>query len=290
MAPNPHEDLGRFKALYRSAMAKARAMTPEERAECRRRADLPGSGTLELSEYHREARKRADAEDAGPSPVVPVLREAGFGLRHTDPLENRSLARWPAVAVARAWISQPVPQGQRPEHPFLCLCGPSEMGKTQAAAVAAANWAARSVGPRATGELPPVWLLSAARLSSTPGWELEPLVAQAVRTRFLVLDDLGAETLTKHVTAAIFEILDARWAKQKRTVVSANVLPNELHRRLDWEGKEPPANQEGRIWRRLSEHWVATVSRASGVLYVRREEERFPAFDAPAQRQRGGSR
>src|SRR5690606_36509309 len=100
----------------------------------------------------------------------------------------------------------------------------------------AASWAARSVGPRATGELPPVWLLSAARLSSMPSWELEPLVEQAVRTRFLVLDDLGAETLTKHVTAALFEILDARWATQKRTVISANVLPNELHRRLDWEG------------------------------------------------------
>lgn len=290
MAPNPPEDLNRFKALFRTAMAKARAMTPEDLAECRRKANIPGSGALSLSEYHREARARADADDAGPAPVVPVLREGGFGLRHTDPLENRSLAKWPAVSVARAWISQPVAQGQRPEHPFLCLCGPAEMGKTQAAAVAAANWAAGSVGPRATGELPPVWLLSAARLSSTPSWELEPLVEQAVRTRFLVLDDLGAETLTKHVTGALFEILDARWSKQRRTVISANVLPNELHRRLDWEGKEPPANQEGRIWRRLSEHWVATVSRASGVLHVRREEERFPAFDVPVRRQRGGGR
>jgi hypothetical protein len=273
-------------------MAKIKAMTPEERAALSKRTtlDLPGSGTLSLQEYHSEARKRADAEDAGPAPVVPVLREAGFAHRHTDPLENRSLDKWPAVSVARAWISQPLPQGARPEHPFLCLCGPAEMGKTQAAAVAAANWAARSVGPRATGELPPVWLLSAARLSSMPSWELEPLVEQAMRTRFLVLDDLGAETLTKHVTAALFEILDARWSKQKRTVISANVLPVELHRRLDWEGKEPPANQEGRIWRRISEHWMATVSRASGVLHVKREEVRFPAFDAPAQRQRGGGR
>jgi DNA replication protein DnaC len=136
----------------------------------------------------------------------------------------------------------------------------------------------------------PAWLLSAARLSSTPSWELEQLVVQAQRVRFLVLDDLGAETLTKHVTGALFEILDARWTWQKRTVISANVLPGELHRRLDWEGKEAPANQEGRIWRRIAEHWVATVSRASGVLHVRREEERFPTFEAPGQRQRGGGR
>lgn len=290
MAPtNQPEDLNAFRALWRRTMAKIKAMTPEERAALNRvRVDLPGSGTMTTAEYHAELRRRAEQADAGPTPVVPVLREAGFGLRHTDPLENRSLAKWPSVAVARAWISHPLPQGARPEHPFLCLCGPAEMGKTQAAAVAAANWAARSVGPRATGELPPVWLLSAARLSSTPSWELEPLVLQAQRTRFLVLDDLGAETLSKHVTAALFEILDARWAKQKRTVISANVLPGELHRRLDWEGKEAPANQEGRIWRRMADHWVATVSRASGVLHVRREEARFPAFDAPVQRQRGG--
>jgi hypothetical protein len=290
MAPNPPEDLNAFRALWRRTMAKIQAMTPEERAEMNRRTrvDLPGSGTMTTAEYHAEVRRRAEQADAGPTPVVPVLREAGFGLRHTDPLENRSLAKWPAVSVARAWISLPVPQGGRPEHPFLCLCGPAEMGKTQGAAVAAANWAARSVGPRATGELQPVWLLSAARLAAVPSWEQDPMVEQAAHVRFLVLDDLGAKTLTKSIVAPLYQILDARWAKQKRTVIVSTLPPHELHSRLDWDGAEPKINQLGETWRRISEHWVATVSRASGVLHVRREEERFPAFDMPTQRQRGG--
>jgi hypothetical protein len=276
--------LDRFKALWRSSLAKARLMTPEQRAECRARIDCPGSGKLSLEEYLGEARRRLDAQLDGPVPVVPLLHEAGVGFRHTVPLENKSLEKWPSVAVARSWVTLPLAQGQRPEHPFLTLCGPAETGKSQAAVVAAANWAAKSVGPRATGQHRPVVLLSAARLGAMPSWDLEPVVLEASACRFLLLEDLGKETLSKPVCSALFQILDERWKNQRRTVVSANVLPAELHRRLDWEGNEPAPGQEGACWRRLSAHWVATVSRAKGVLQVGGVERPFPAFDVPRGR------
>jgi DNA replication protein DnaC len=269
---------GTIMEVWERCLARVKAMTPAEHQA------LSDERKRKRAEYHAELQRRLTEQLEGPTPVVPLLREAGVGFRHTVPLENKSLEKWPSVAVARAWVTLPLAQGQRPEHPFLTLCGPAETGKSQAAVVAAANWAARSVAPRATGQSRPIMALSTARLGSVPSWELEPVVLEASTCRFLLLEDLGKETLSKPVCSALFQILDERWKNQRRTVVSANVLPAELHRRLDWEGKEPAPGQEGACWRRLSAHWVATVSRAKGVLQVGGVERPFPAFDVPRGR------
>lgn len=276
------EGLVRFRKLWRAAVERAKNRTPEQVAEdAKKRPDLPGSGRMTRAEYHEACRRRAEELEAGPGPVLSVLREAGVEYKHTSAIEGKTYETWPAVAVARKWITLPMAVGARPEHPFLTLCGPTGVGKGQASAVAAANWAARSVGPRATGQGRPVMLLNAPRLSRLSPWELEPLALEAQTVRFLLLEDLGKEVLTGQVHSALFDILDARWGAQRRTVITANVLPAELHRKLDWEGQEPPKGQEGAIWRRISAHWVATLSRSRGVLEVAGKPSTFPAFDVP---------
>jgi hypothetical protein len=123
-----------------------------------------------------------------------------------------------------------------------------------------------------------------AKLSTAASWEIGPMLAEAHSCRFLVLDDLGAESLAPAVCAAIFELLDARWSACRRTVASANLEPEALHRRLDWEGRLPAQGQTGRTWRRLSSGWTATVSRAKGLLLVAGENASFPSFTPPKAR------
>lgn len=292
------ENLNAFRKLFRRAVERARNMTPAQLAELQQRhpRDLPGSGTMTRAEYHAECARRLQAQIDGPIPVRPTLREAGYGDVHVEAVASGNLERWPALAVARAWLEHPNEPGRRPPYPFLTLCGASAritggqwdcVGKTMASAVAAGLWAQRNgynPNGRSTGSTRAVFYLRAALLNGGAPWEVEPAVEEAATCRFLVLDDLSKEASPPHVRAALNRILDIRWSAGKRTVITANLSPDALHRRLDWNDGAIPEGQWGANWRRLAASWVAVVSRGKGTLDVAGEARPFPQFDAPKRR------
>lgn len=267
--------MARAKGLYFSAVRKL-AEVNRERYAAQREADRAA--------YHAELKAALAAECERPPDPLPFLRAAGFGDLFVQRLEvGCGVENWPAVAAARAWVDQHRVNGEPLPFPFLCLLGPTSAGKTQAAAVAAAKWVVANRLQRRGGE---VEVLSASELKGLALWgqEGERRLAQTRAAGFLLFDDLGTENLSGPVREVLFALLDFRYAHRKRTVLSANMSREALQQRLD---QDVPAGQQGRTFRRLSEHgWVAQVSREAGKLWVGGEEQRFPEFDKPKRRAR----
>lgn len=278
LEPYDADEMATLKRAWRAGMEDARRH-PEKYAALRKKG---------RDDYQQQLRDAKTRECEQPTDPLPLLRAAGFGDLFLQRMGvGVGVENWPAVAVARAWVDQHQVSTEPLPHPFLCLLGPTNGGKTQAAAVAAARWCVRNVRPRSTGDnRAEVALLSATELPGLAMWgqEGERRLEEATQARFLVLDDFGTEHITGPTRAVLFRVLDFRYAHRRRTVLSANMGADALQQRLD---TDVPAGQQGRAFRRLSEHgWMAQVSREQGLLWVGGAEEKFPAFEAPKRRTR----
>lgn len=270
------DEMATLKRAWRAGLEDAKR-NPEKYAALRK---------AEKEAYLQQLRDAKTRECESPVDPLALLRGAGFGDLFLQRM-GVGVEVWPAVAAARAWVDQPQLPGEPLPHPFLCLLGPTNAGKTQAAAVAAARWCVRNVRPRSTGDgKEEVVLLQAAELATAGlfGQEAERRLNEARQARFLVLDDFGTEHLTGPLRAALFDFINYRYAHRKRTVLSANMTRDQLQQRLD---ADVPKGESGRAFRRLSEHGlVAQVSREQGLLWVGGQETKFPEFEAPKRRTR----
>lgn len=273
LEPLDKDEMETFKRAYRAGVRDAIA-NPEKYAALR---------AADREKWRQQQREAKERECEAPTDPLPVLRAAGFGDLFLQRLSvGVGVELWPAVAVARAWVDQRQTPGEPLPYPFLSILGPSNGGKTQAAAVAAARWVVRNVRPRATGDSKAeVVLLQAAELAGIGLWgqEGERRLREAEQCRFLVLDDFGTEHLTGPLRAALFNLINTRYAHRRRTVLSANMGRDGLQQRLD---QDVAKGEQGRAFRRLSEHgWVAQVSREQGKLWAGGEQTKFPGFEAP---------
>lgn len=278
LEPYDADEMATLKRAWRRGMEDAKR-NPEKYAALRK---------ADREAYQQQLRDRRTQLCEQPTDPLPLLRAAGFGDLFLQRMGvGVGVELWPAVAVARAWLEEFTVPGEPIAHPFLCLLGPTAGGKTQATAVAAARWCVRNVRPRSTGDnRAEVALLSATELQGLAMWgqEGERRLEEATQARFLVLDDFGTEHLTGPTRAVLFRVLDFRYAHRRRTVLSANMTAAALQQRLD---VDVPAGQQGRAFRRLSEHgWMAQVSREQGLLWVGGAEQKFPEFEAPKRRTR----
>jgi chromosomal replication initiation ATPase DnaA len=276
LEPYDNEEMSTLRRAYRAGIEDAKRNP--EKYEAKRTA---------MREAYQQQLRDATAK-ACEAPVDPIqhLRTAGFGNLYLQRL-GVGVDVWPAVAAARAWVDQQRIPGEHLPYPFLTLIGPTDCGKTQAAAVAAARWAISSIRPRATSDThEEVVLLQATELATAGlfGQEAERRLNAARNARFLVLDDFGTEHLTGPFRAELFNFINYRYAHRKRTVLSANMTRLQLEQRLD---ADVPKGESGRAFRRLSEHgWMAQVSREQGLLWVGGDETKFPDFDMPKRRNR----
>ena len=72
--------------------------------------------------------------------------------------------------------------------------------------------------------------------SGEPAWQIK---ARAGHADILILDDLGAELddldarATRHVRSTLGELLDERYRRGGRTIVTTNLLPDEIRATFD---------------------------------------------------------
>ncbi len=143
---------------------------------------------------------------------------ARFRLDQNPPMA----AAWHA---ARRWST-----GDGP--PFLVLSGSTRgLGKTHLAI--AAGGACITRGLHVTYAVVPRFL---DRLRATYGQEsTEGLLAvrgEAEAADALVLDDLGASKATEWANEQLFTVLDWRWSRSLRTLITSNLRPTELEERV----------------------------------------------------------
>lgn len=173
---------------------------------------------LSDEEVARRRQEQSDAEEA--SARLTSLRESGIPL--TDEMRrsivNDGLSQTQALVVAQQWHeSWATPKSLQ----VLVLIGRPGVGK----GVAAAWVAARTHCP--------VYLKARALVSyhSASFGEERARYEQAVRTNFLVIDEVGTEQ--RESKSAIQDIIDDRIGNRRRTMLISNLSKAALLERLD---------------------------------------------------------
>lgn len=120
---------------------------------------------------------------------------------------------------------------------FLTLIGPTDAGKSFAAAWAAKRFAESCFEPDAWKN-PRLWHVGIERSQNSICWNhiqelLESSHARekAVNMRFLVIDDLASEDATPRVKGLINYLISRRYDSQLPTVITANLTREELEER-----------------------------------------------------------
>jgi len=77
--------------------------------------------------------------------------------------------------------------------------------------------------------VPELIIKARATWNSKRGGETEDeIVEKLVRPGVLILDDLGAEQSSETSLQLIYAIIDGRWSKNRRTVITTNLEPIDL--------------------------------------------------------------
>lgn len=170
-----------------------------------------------------ETHEKAEAERRAANVLPLRLRAAGVAPIHADAIFSGLEDRPPLIAV-RKYLSQPVPKPK----PWLLLMGPTDAGKSQAAAVVVADYLrAYPWNESATGmEGRPV----ARRVRAPELNEVDAFSEQGRKwleslreARLLVVDDLGTERLNEVVLTNLYGILDARYESRRPTILTTNL-------------------------------------------------------------------
>jgi DNA replication protein DnaC len=103
--------------------------------------------------------------------------------------------------------------------------GRSGSGKTTAACAMLRGWMDAGMG---SGRFVPTVDLVAAAM---PGGD-ESLISSCMTCGLLVLDDLGKETHTQFSNATLFRVIDARYSNKRPTVVTSQLEPSAMARKL----------------------------------------------------------
>ena len=172
-----------------------------------------------------------------------ALARFGVGIAQADLILN-GLERLPLVLKVADWW-------RTSTKPFCVLGGKSGTGKTIAAMALIPEVCARCITTQSGEEF---WSWEAEALV-LPALEISQLslfertdrsARERAKTRtLLILDDLGAEMNTDMVKQTVLEVLDARMANARKTIITTNL-----------EGKELRARYQGRVLRRLEEGGV----------------------------------
>jgi hypothetical protein len=264
------------------------------------RADTPHAHTWwdmwtmrGMAEYECELRRAlAESQTAKPD-IMGKLAAAGVGRTHLDRLREKMDER-ASFRAARRWWDQPRPMISPDQYgnparrgpmsfPWLLLLGATDSGKTQAAAwclqqhFRAWPWNGQASGPR---QPPPGLFFTAAELltlhaAGSDGIQGRDRLDDLRRTPLLVVDDLGATPLTEYALGLLYDILDTRYRERRRTVLTANLSPRDFEQRFDLRGgQRDGASNEGRLYRRASEHgYMAHLTKTGGKLFVGGREQ-----------------
>lgn len=147
-------------------------------------------------------------------------REASLLKLEVSGAPTRAIAAWkeglgetPAVQAVRDWL-----EGDKT---FLLLMGGVGCGKTVAATEAVAKLGGAFV--------------SAADVSRLGLYGADSLgmMSRMESTRLLVLDDLGAEYLTDVWKVQLDGVINARYGKRARTLLTSNLTPEVFRERYD---------------------------------------------------------
>lgn len=161
---------------------------------------------------------------------------------------------WTRRGVEMLGCLEDVLEGSRSDRCAAYLYGPPGTGKSQQACELLRAYLSRRLdryapfdADRFGWEAPP--LPSAVRVSEpgmlrslrpNGGAELE----RYTDADLLVIDDLGVAKTSEWAAEKIWEVLDARWSKSRRTVITSNVTPTELM-------ADPSNGYDERILRRI---------------------------------------
>ncbi len=120
---------------------------------------------------------------------------------------------------------------------FLTLIGPTDSGKSFAAAWAAKRFAAGCFEPEAWKN-PQMWSIGTERAQNSILWchihellEDDSVRGKAVGVRFLVVDDLASEDATPRVKGIVNYLIARRYDDKLPTVITANLTREELEER-----------------------------------------------------------
>lgn len=167
----------------------------------------------ELDAVHAElaAREAADKHQR----ALERLLEAR-GLRERDVTAAKTPDDRPSMVAAQSWLAG--------ESTWLVLLGGVGTGKTVAAA-----WCLLQVLSRG-GTAQYRVMSEVSRLSSFDEGRAD--LERMKRLDLLALDDVGTENFTAHAGGLLFDLLDARHANRKRTIVCSNLDSKALVARL----------------------------------------------------------
>jgi len=124
-----------------------------------------------------------------------------------------------ALAAAKAFA-----QGKAP-HPFLTLIGGYGTGKTHLAVAAAHAWITADRGAGRYFQVERLLDEMRAGYDRDAGASAHTycLLDSVIGVSILVLDDLGAQKGSDWATAKLDEIIDARWANGRPTIITTNL-------------------------------------------------------------------
>jgi len=120
---------------------------------------------------------------------------------------------------------------------FLVLIGPTDTGKSFAAAWAVKRFAERAID-RDAWRRPDKWHESVARIQGSVRWvHIQELIEaredreRILKARFLVIDDLASEDATPRTKSVINYAISTRYDDRLPTVITANLTRRELEER-----------------------------------------------------------
>lgn len=171
--------------------------------------------TQEFDALERREREVATSHRMA-SRAMEVLEHSGAGERSLQAATNPEA--WPSLVATQKWFTeQPTPW-------MLVLRGNPGLGKTVAAC-----WALRRAALQGEG----VASRSVRAVASLSGFDAGSAELKMLqRTGLLVLNDLGREHLNEWGQATLFDLIDARYEANARTICTSNKSWDEMKTRL----------------------------------------------------------
>lgn len=187
-----------------------------------------------------EVRLRNQAEDTAFWNGIPsALRAMGLGEAQISQIGGLEL-NWPGMPLVAEWKAS----GKL----FLVLGGPPGTGKTLAAARVLLDEGQERV--RCESYDAPQWRTAWAKFARASDLSRfsyydkqdQQYLKRLENARWLVLDDLGAESMSDPWRATLLELVDKRMAEGRRTLITTNL-----------DGKAFRERYDARVMRRLTE-------------------------------------